>query len=253
MTSLLELVQQRHSERGPFDSKRAIEPAHLRMILEAARWTPTPHNMQNFEILVIDDPKRLEAVQKLRSDASEAFLRESYAQLSFTGEELARKKTGMLASTYPETWTNPEAWRPDSDYRSQLAFVRNWMREAPMLLIVFHDKRKRAPGSEGDALGNVGLGCLLENMWLMCESLGIALQVLSTFSNEQVEKQLKYLFDMPDWAQIGFACRMGYPAEAAGHAPRVRRDLEQICHHNRFGDRSLLFEPDVSQREQQVH
>lgn len=249
MTSLLELVQQRHSERGPFDPKRMIEASHLKMILEAARWTPTPHNMQNFEILVIDDPKCLETVQKLRSDASEAFLRESYAQLSFSTDELDKKKTGMLASIYPEAWTNPEAWRPDSDYRSQLAFVRNWMRVAPMLLIVFHDKRKRAPGSEGDALGNVGLGCLLENMWLMCESLGIALQVLSTFSNEQVEKQLKSIFGLPDWAQIGFACRIGYPSKPAGDAPRVRRALEQICHHNRFGERSFPFES----VEQQTH
>jgi nitroreductase len=56
------------------------------MILEAARWAPTPHNMQNFEILVVDDPKRLAPLKKFRSDASEAFLRESYAQLSFSEE-----------------------------------------------------------------------------------------------------------------------------------------------------------------------
>jgi nitroreductase/FMN reductase (NADPH) len=27
----------------------------LDKILEAARWSPTPHNMQNFEIVIIDD------------------------------------------------------------------------------------------------------------------------------------------------------------------------------------------------------
>lgn len=189
------------------------------MILEAARWDPTPHNMQNFDVLVVDDPHRLQAVEKLRSDASEAFLRESYAHLSFSKDELAKRKTGLLASTFPEAWTNPEAWRPDSDYRSQLAFVRNWMREAPTLLIVFHDKRRRALGSEGDVLGNVALGCVLENMWLMCESLGIGLQVLSTFSNEQVEKRLKVMFELPDWAQIGFAWRIGYASESAKMTP----------------------------------
>lgn len=241
MTSLLRVIQQRHSARGPFDPDRTIDGDHLKMVLEAARWAPTPHNMQNFEILVVDDPKQLEILKTFRSDASEAFLRESYAQLSFSESELAKKKTGLLGSNFPAAWTNPEAWRPDSDYRSQLAFVHNWMREAPMLLIVFHDKRKRAPGSEGDALGNVGLGCVMENMWLMCEFLAIDLQVLSTFSNEQVEKQLKHMFALPEWAQIGFACRIGYASEPANALVRVRRDLEQICHHNRFGDRSLVF------------
>jgi nitroreductase len=242
MTSLLRLIQQRHSERGPFDPNRSIEESHLKMILEAARWAPTPHNMQNFEILVVDDPKRLETLKELRSDASEAFLRESYAQLSFSEGDLAKKTTGLLGSTFPAAWTNPEAWRPDSDYRSQLAFVHNWMRETPMLLIVFHDKRMRAPGSEGDVLGNVSLGCVMENMWLMCEFLGIGFQALSAFSNEQVEKQLKQAFELPEWAQIGFACRIGYASKSAKGSMRVRRDLEQICHRNRFGDRSLTLQ-----------
>jgi nitroreductase len=86
MTSLLRVIQQRHSERGPFDPNRPIEGLHLKMILEAARWAPTPHNMQNFEILVVDDPKRLAPLKKFRSDASAASLRESYAQLSFSEE-----------------------------------------------------------------------------------------------------------------------------------------------------------------------
>jgi nitroreductase len=155
---------------------------------------------------------------------------------------LAKKKTGLLSSIFPAAWTNPEAWRPDSDYRSQLAFVHDWMRETPMLLIAFHDKRMRAPGSEGDSLGNVGLGCVMENMWLMCEFLAIGLQVLSTFSNEQVEMQLKHMFELPEWMQIGFACRIGYASELAKRPLRVWRDLEQICHHNRFGDHSLMFQ-----------
>jgi hypothetical protein len=65
---------------------------------------------------------------------------------------------------------------------------------------------------------------------------------LSTFSNEQVEKQLKLVFELPEWAQIGFACRLGYSAEPVGDPIRVRRDIEQICHHNRFGNRSLMFQ-----------
>ena len=239
MRDLLKIIQERHSDRGSFDPNRPIPGRDLRLILEAARWAPTPHNMQNFEILVVDGKEQLDAIQKCRSDASESFLRENYGQLSFSEEELLAKKTGVLASMFPPSWTNPEAWRQDSDYRSQHAFLGRWMRESPMLLIVIHDARKRAPGSDGDMLGSVGLGCMMENMWLMSGVLGIGFQVLSTFSNDQVEHQVKSLLHIPEWMQISFACRLGYPAEQGAKPVRVRRTLEEFCHHNLFGRKGL--------------
>ena len=46
----------------PFDLERPIAKEQLADILEAARWSPTAHNMQNFEIIVVDDRKILEAI-----------------------------------------------------------------------------------------------------------------------------------------------------------------------------------------------
>ena len=51
---ILNLIENRHSSRWPFTDKK-IKDDDLKQILEAARWAPTAHNMQNFEILVIDD------------------------------------------------------------------------------------------------------------------------------------------------------------------------------------------------------
>jgi len=48
MHALLETLRQRHSSRG-------IAEEDLRQVLQAARWAPTAHNMQNFEIIVVDD------------------------------------------------------------------------------------------------------------------------------------------------------------------------------------------------------
>jgi nitroreductase len=240
MPDLLKVMQARHSERGSFDSSRPVPRQHLELILESARWAPTPHNMQNFEILVVDDQDRLSAIQKFRSDATEAFLRENYAQLSFSEQELLEKKTGLLASMFPPAWTTPEAWREDSDYRSQLAFVDTWMRETPLLLIVLRDAGKRAPGSEGDVLGNVGLGCVMENMWLMSECLGVGFQALSAFSNDHVERKVRSLLGVPDGMEISFGCRLGYPLESVP-AVRVRRNLDDFCHHNTFGRKDLLL------------
>lgn len=74
---------------------------------------------------------------------------------------------------FPPAWTNPEAWSSDSDYTSQLTFLGRSVGETQLLLIVLYDCNRRVPGSEGDFLGHMSLGCVMENMWLMSQSLGV--------------------------------------------------------------------------------
>ena len=51
--------------------------------------------MQNFEIIVVDDKKVLDAIGSIKSTVSETFIRENYQQLSFSEEELLKKKLGF--------------------------------------------------------------------------------------------------------------------------------------------------------------
>ena len=243
MTEVLEIIRQRHSTRGAFDLTRPIEKTQLHQILEAARWAPTDHNMQNFEILIVDDKEKLVAVGQIPAELSEDFLRENYAQLSFSKEELLIKKRGMLASEFPPAWIDPEAWNPTSDYTSQLSFLARSVGETPLLLIVLYDATKRAPASEGDVLGHMSLGCVLENMWLASESLGVGFHVLTVFSNGRVQEQVKRLLHVPPQMKIAFACALGYPANSSDESLRVRRNLEDFIHHNQFGRKDLLWEP----------
>ena len=107
MSSILKLIQQRQSARVPFDPLRPIAKEDLRQILEAGRWAPTAHNMQNFEILVINDEKILKRIGNIKSRVSVEFLRENYEQLSFSEEELLRKKVGILGTMFPPSWRDP--------------------------------------------------------------------------------------------------------------------------------------------------
>ena len=241
MTDILKTIRERHSTREPFDPGRPVKKQDLKLILEAARWAPTPNNMQNFEILLVDAKERLDAIAKIPAEMSEAFLRENYDQLSFSKEELQIKKTGMLAESFPPAWTTPEAWRPDSDYTSQLTFLGRSVGETQLLLIGLYDSRKRAPGSNGDFLGHMGLGCVMENMWLMSQSLGIGFHVLTVFSDGNVEKKVRGLLHIPQHMKIAFACALGYPTLASDSSTRVRRDLENFVHHNQFDHKDLLW------------
>ena len=239
MSELSKIMVGRHTTREPFDAGRPIANPEIRMILDAARWAPTPNNMQNFEILLVDDTEQLKAIGKTPAVMSEAFLRENYAQLSYSSDELRTKQTGMLASTFPETWTNPEAWTPDSDYRSQLTSLGHSVQETPLLLVVIYDGNKRAPGEEIDFAGHIGLGCVLENMWLMSESLGIGFHVNTVFADEQAQVQVRALLDIPANMRVAYACALGYLKDPSSSSPRVRREIGDFVHHNRFGAKDI--------------
>jgi nitroreductase len=241
MAELSEIIRDRHSTRGSFDPNRPIAKPQLKLILDSARWAPTPNNMQNFEIIIVDNKDQLEAIGKIPAEMSEEFLRENYEQLSFSEGELRIKKKGILANTFPGAWTSPEAWSPDSDARSQLTFLGSSVQETLLLLVVVYDASKRAPGSEGDALGHMSLGCVLENMWLTSQSLGIEFHVLTVFSDGPVEKQVNSILHIPSQMKIAFACSLGYPAAPQPEYVRVRRDLEEFVHDNRFGRKDIVW------------
>ena len=109
MSGISTLIQERRSVRGPFDPERPVSMSDLQQILEAARWSPTAHNMQNFEILAIDAEEVLAQLGDISSPASEVFIRENYDQLSLSEEELRRKQVGIMGTMFPEAWRTPGA------------------------------------------------------------------------------------------------------------------------------------------------
>ncbi len=232
MMEALKLIRERQSARGPFDPERPVTKEDLMRILEAGRWSPTAHNMQNFEIVVVDDRKLLDAIGGIKYPVSEIFVRENYHQLSFSEEELLRKKVGILGTMFPPSWRTPDAKPDESEqFNSSLGRV---IQTSPVLLIVVYDPGKRAPASEGDFLGAISLGCVMENMWLMANALGIGYHVVSSLSASPVEKEVKSILSIPERLRIAFSVRLGYPVSAAKYL-RVRRDVQDFVHHNRFG------------------
>ena len=101
MADVIKAIKERHSSRGKFDSSRPVSKEKLKVILDAARWAPTAHNMQNYEIVLIDDEDLIKAIGGLESVTSEAFIRENFRQLSMSEDELKRKKVGILGQPVP--------------------------------------------------------------------------------------------------------------------------------------------------------
>jgi nitroreductase len=238
MNELLKLMQARQSSRMPFDTKHPIEKQDLLKILEAGRWAPSAHNMQNFEIIIVNDKKILQTIAKIKRPISETFIRENYQQLSFSEEELLRKKTGILAAMFPPSWRVPDfrldKYDEEADSSTQRPFPL-----CPLMLIVVYDPAKRAPASEGDFLGILSLGCVMENMWLMANSLGISFHILSSLSADTVEEEVKNILHIPENLKIAFSCRLGYPVSTPEKYLRVRRDIKDFTNDNKFGTKGL--------------
>jgi nitroreductase len=237
MQDMLKIIRERQSARVLFDPKRPIAKEDLGKILEAARWAPTAHNMQNFEVVVVDDRRLLDALSNIKHEVDETFIRENYQQLSFSDEELQRKKVGVLGTMFPLSWRTPGLAPVPHEERVH-SFLGGPIQQSAVLLFVLYDPGKRAPASEGDFLGIMSLGCVMENMWLMAHSLGISFHILSVLSAESVEREVKPLLHIPDNLKIAFAARLGYPLSSPKYL-RVRRDVDAFTHHNRFGNKGL--------------
>lgn len=231
MPEIVELMKKRRSLRVPFDLGRPVPKEQLADILEATRWVPSAHNMQNFEIVVVDDRKVLEEIASLERPVSEAFIRENYEQLSFSEEELLRRKTGLLASMFPPAWRDPEFALEATD-QDAIASRQRALSDSPVLLVVVYDPSTRAPASEGDFLGIISLGCVMENVWLAAESMGIGVQIVSSLG---AGPEVKKILGIPEDLVVAFSVRLGYPLSEPAEYLRVRRDVEDFTHANRYG------------------
>jgi nitroreductase len=239
MSEILKIIQERHSSRASFDREHQPTKQHLLQILEAARWAPTAHNMQNFEIIVVDDENQLEMLGNIKFRISEDFLRENYQQLSFSEEELIQKKAGILGTMFPLSWITPDEWSKVA-HDGEPSSLNQTIKGSPTLLIVTYDARKRAPASGNDILGFMSLGCVMENMWITAQALGIGFQIISVLSGNSVEQEVKRILEIPGYMRIAYAVRLGYPISEPSKFLRVRRDVIELAHHNRFGYKDFV-------------
>jgi nitroreductase len=160
-------------------------------------------------------------------------LEENYQQLSFSEEELKRRKVGLLGTMFPPSWRT-RGVKPHLEEGHAHSVLGASIEQNAALLVVLYDPGKRAPASEGDVLGMMSLGCVMENMWLVAESLGLGFQIQSVMSAAGVEREARRILEVPSHLRVAFAARVGYPKVPFEYL-RVRRDVPDFAHRNRFG------------------
>jgi nitroreductase len=145
-----------------------------------------------------------------------------------------------LGTVFPPAFLIDPESNLDKEYREKVvSSLGRFLKSNPVLLIIIYDPTKRAPASEGDFLGIIGLGCVMENMWLMAESLGFAFHIITALNANVVEEDVKTILNIPARMKIAFSIRLGYPLSPPGKYLRVRREKEDFVHHNQFGKKII--------------
>jgi len=92
----------------------------------------------------------------------------------------------------------------------------------PGVLIVVYDKRASGSGIGGDSLHHES-GMLKQSMWLT-RGVGDRDAIMSVFMPNTSRRSLREILSIPDYIDIAFACRLGYPqlnrADTCGFAER---------------------------------
>ena len=134
---------------------------------------------------------------------------------------------------FPPAWQKPNFRLADFS-EQELAAMQRPYPACPLLLVVVYDPAQRAPASEGDFLGIISLGCAMENMWIMANSLGIGFHILSSLASQPTEKEVRSILNIPAKLKIAYSCRLGYPKGEPPAMPRVRRNIADFVHYNKW-------------------
>jgi hypothetical protein len=79
----------------------------------------------------------------------------------------------------------------------------------------------------------------MENTWLMAQSLGISVHILSVFSGDALEREVKRILHIPGHMKIAFASLLECPIPKPTRHLTVRRDIETFFHYNQFGNKGF--------------
>ncbi|MHC1590516.1 MAG: nitroreductase family protein [Candidatus Helarchaeales archaeon] len=138
-----ELVKYRRSSRWLYNNK-PISDEDLRKILEAARFAPTPHNSQPFEIIVVKDRKVIKQLSEIGFRLDKAAVEGHFYWTRFSDEELQEKKTGVQLEVLPkfvlDLKKNPELIDDDKFWERAMNLYSMFVQSSACLLFILYNR-----------------------------------------------------------------------------------------------------------------
>ena len=175
---VLNAIQGRQSSRLGFDTQRSVAESDLTQILKAAQAAPTFANAQNFELIVVDNPQTLRQICELPGDISSEYVHANLEHVYF-GHETPEQLVGLLAQDAPTNGISHGQSASRKNLSSQLSLLGMELDSHQTLIFGVSDSGLRRPGSAAERLDWMSLGCVIENLWLATEAIGLGMSMLT--------------------------------------------------------------------------
>ena len=216
----MEAVLKRRTYRGPF-TDRPISQQDLDVIIEAARWSPSPFNTQPWEILIITQQKSKDALADLllKSMAAQMvdarFLHDVSQWMNLSREEWEHRGEGVLIDDHmdvPGFMKDKTKLRPLMKNARNMSFLgklglgkkgavkfAELLKETPLIIIVLMNTEKKSPGENRATWELLGMGAFIENILLAAASLNIGTHFINaSLETRKGRDKLREMFSVPD-------------------------------------------------------
>lgn len=244
--NVFDAMTQRRSHRGEFQ-KRAIDANDLEKLIEAARWAPSPFNVQPWELVLIQEAEGKTALADLTERAvvtqfkDPKFLDDNSRWMRVTEEEWQSRGDGVLLSehvTLPKPLQNAPEKLLEALLKNAKSFtllghlgagkmpageIATQVREAPLLMLVTMNCKRFPPGQGATRWMWLSMGMLIQNVLLAATALKIGVQFVSAPLESAADRErVRQLFNVPTSHEIITLLRMGYVAAEDGNSVRLQ-------------------------------
>lgn len=244
--NVFDAMIQRRSHRGTFQ-KRAIDADDLKKLIEAARWAPSPFNVQPWELVLIQESEGKTALADLTERAVVAqftdpkFLDDNSRWMRVNEKEWQERGDGVLLSEHV-TLPKPLQHAPEKLLEELLKNAKSFallghlgagkipageiatqVREAPLLMLVTMNCKRFPPGQGATRWMWLSMGMLIQNVLLAATALKIGVQFVSApLENAADRERIRQLFNVPTSYEIITLLRMGYMEEEGSGSVRLQ-------------------------------
>ena len=241
---LFDAITQRRSHRRQFRDE-PISQAHLDQMIEAARWAPSPFNVQPWELSIIRNSASKNALAKI-TEASiieqfkdGRFLDDNSHWMRLTDAEWQKRGDGVLLTEHvdlpPIFLKHPDKLKPLLKNAKHLSIlghlgagrmpaneISELVRSSPLLIMVLMNCERRPPGEGGLRWMWLGMGAMIQNLLLAATALGIGTQFVSApLERSSDRKRIRELFNLPDFYEVISLLRLGYIDSDPGESVRL--------------------------------
>jgi nitroreductase len=244
--NIFDAITQRRSHRGTFQN-RPIDTADLEKLIEAARWTPSPFNVQPWELVLIREAEGKAALAEVTERAiveqfkDAKFLDDNSRWMRLTEADLKALGDGVLLTdhvTLPKLLQDAPDKLLEGVLKNAKSFtllghlgagkipakeIATQVREAPLLMLITMNCKRYPPGDGGTRWMWLSMGMLIQNVLLAATALGIGVQFVSPPLERAVDReQVRQLFNIPTSHEVITLLRIGYVEENSGSSVRLQ-------------------------------